>query len=1295
MSSHSYPTSASPTSDREPTLSQSYEMREDLCVSPDSSSNARARNTGAAIARDHSVANTGVVIGDIHIGDRPNAHSAYHQRIRQFVPPELLGRSAELATLADFCTKPQAAAYLWWQAPAWSGKSALLSWFVFHPPRGTRVVSFFITARWFGQSDRRAFTDVVIEQLAEILSEPEPDQLTDATRDHAFLELLTRAAETCAARGERLILVVDGLDEDRGVTVTADSYSIAALLPVEPPAGMRIVVSGRPSPPLPFDVPSEHPLQDRTNIRTLVTSPHAMVLKDASSRELKHILQGNRLERDVLGLLVAAGGGLSADDLAELVRCSKWELNEHLKAVAGRTFIAGPGQWRSGVRVYALGHDELQREAVEAFGSSQLCGYRQRLHAWADEYRERSWPDETPEYLLLGYFQLLQNTADLQGMVTCGTDRVRHDRMLVLSGADSAAMAEITSAQDVLLAQDTPDLTAMSRLAVRRDALAQRSRYIPVKLPALWAALGDITKAEALALSIADPLHQVEALSKVLPAAAATGNTERLSALIETAESKARQTSNESMQSQALLVLAEAVAAVGDPQRAGTMAQVITPVTCQVQALVAALLSAIAAEDAAMTQTLTQQIEEVVSAADPQTRAYLLTDLVTRARGAAPSKARGWAEQAATAARTIDEPSTRALSLANLAVAAADLELDDQIPVWVGSAEATSHRVDNPDVRVSVHVAVATAAAHIGLASEAGSSFDSAETVAYTFTDPHQQALGLIIIADGAVKAGDIDRGRRVIGKAVLTAQAIEDSRWKSMVLRSVASVIASAYPDDIHRLEQLAITIPDPAYQAQAWTTAAMAAVTAGEIDRAEEIARRIPGSHELRWSLAELASRVAEAGYLERAAVLVDAIDDIPARSVALSDLAWMAHENGDDERARGLAEQAETAARASINPYHQGRPLVQLATNLARIGDIQRACDVARLITVPALYFEALTSTVTQASYTAIDAAEALAIGLPGLYRVRALADVIAAALNAGNLGRAHRLIEHARATVSMLTPAEQASAFVTMTPLVARVGDLDLARLLANQAHATIKTLPRGREQATALIDLALGVASIGDPQLVCRLAEEAEQAGQAIIDVLDRASLPADLATRVSLSVVNSPELTQWASDQAAAAAADPTYRDGALSAVVSVAASSGDLDRAEAAANAITSPSVQATALGATATAAARARDFGRADSIARRITDSSWQGRMIADVVRAMAEAGDLAAAEELARVVSDPYEQSRTSSQLASAVEPRRAGRLIAFALRNGHWTMPLLVLSKLQPTALQALADEVIRP
>ena len=206
------------------------------------------------VQAEHAIVNVGL--------GRVAVRSAYRKQVERIAPPELVGREAELQELAEYCTEPGRGPYVWWQAPAWAGKSALMSTFVLHPPAGVQVAAFFITARLGAQDTREAFTEVMLEQLAELLGQDLPPMLTAATRDAHLLGMLEQAAQACAAQGERLILVVDGLDEDRGVTTGPDARSIAALLPHDPPAGMRIVVAGRPDPPIPDDVPGWHRLRD-------------------------------------------------------------------------------------------------------------------------------------------------------------------------------------------------------------------------------------------------------------------------------------------------------------------------------------------------------------------------------------------------------------------------------------------------------------------------------------------------------------------------------------------------------------------------------------------------------------------------------------------------------------------------------------------------------------------------------------------------------------------------------------------------------------------------------------------------------------------------------------------------------------------------------------------------------------------------------------------------------------------------------------------------------------------------
>jgi hypothetical protein len=395
------------------------------------------------------------------------SRSAYLEQVRQVAPPELLGRGAELAELGRFCLDRDGPPYAWWRAGPWAGKSALLSSFVLRPPAGVaarvRIVSFFVTARLAAQDTREAFIRVVLEQLAALLGQSLPEVLPESTRDAYLLDLMSRAAAGCEEAGGRLVLVVDGLDEDRGLATGPYVHSIAGLLPGNPPSGMRVIVAGRPDPPVPGDVPDWHPLRDPAIVRRLDASPYARDVQRLSRQELQRLLTG-ALERDVLGLLTAARGGLTVQDLAGLAGAPLWDVERIVHTVAGRTLQGRPSllSLQGRPTVYLLGHEELQAASVAYLGD-RIDDFRRRLHSWADGWRARGWPAETPEYLLAGYFRLLDDHGNLPRMTGLALDAARHARMLDLAGGDAAALSEVRAVLGRIA--DSPTLTWPPRWA--------------------------------------------------------------------------------------------------------------------------------------------------------------------------------------------------------------------------------------------------------------------------------------------------------------------------------------------------------------------------------------------------------------------------------------------------------------------------------------------------------------------------------------------------------------------------------------------------------------------------------------------------------------------------------------------------------------------------------------------------------------------------------------------------------------------------------------------------------------
>ncbi|MGW2397380.1 hypothetical protein ACWCYY_12580 [Kitasatospora sp. NPDC001664] len=465
------------------------------------------KGSGSATASGQSsVANSGVINGDVHVGIRAPAPSGYLHQVGDIAAAEFRGREAELAELAAFCTAEAVAASYWrWLAPAWAGKSALLAQLVLDPPPGVDIVSFFITSRMAAQNDAAAFCAVVQRQLYELLGEEEP-LTTPYTRDEQLRLAIDRAARRCAERGRRLVLVVDGLDEDRGVTAGPESHSIAALLPRVPAHGMRIVVAGRPHPPVPEDVGQAHPLRSTEIDHWLAPSPHAQAVRSLAERDLVRLLDGGGLGRELVGLTVAAGGGLTAADLAALTGSRPRLVERELSAVDGRSFRRRSATWRAdGPDAYLLAHEEIQRSAAELVMEVELKAHQERLHAWADTYREAGWPEETPEYLLRGYAQLLQEVGGSRRLAQLVCDPARHERLWLLTGSDFHGLSELSAAMDLTLAEGRRtgrhDVGTAVAVAVARDRLHGRMVNLPHRLIALWARLGDADRAVGLARS--------------------------------------------------------------------------------------------------------------------------------------------------------------------------------------------------------------------------------------------------------------------------------------------------------------------------------------------------------------------------------------------------------------------------------------------------------------------------------------------------------------------------------------------------------------------------------------------------------------------------------------------------------------------------------------------------------------------------------------------------------------------------------------------------------------------------
>ena len=1184
--------------------------------------------------------------------------SGYLAKVRQIAPRELVGRDTELAAMTAFCTDAAAGPYVWWRAAAWTGKTALMSTWVLDPPAGVRAVSFFVTARLAGNSDRYAYVEVVSEQLATLLGQSVPPYLNRAGQERLYWSLLDQAAERCRRDGQRLVLVVDGLDEDLGA---AGGRSIAALLPTNPPAGMRVVVAGRPDPPIPADVPPGHPLRDPDAVWLLRRSARAAAVRADMLADLARLREGGPLGRDVLGLITAAGGGLSSRDLAELCQenglgTTDWDVEQLLATVAGRSFASRDGQWSPPV-VYLLGHEEIQQEATRSYGSLRLAGYQARLHDWARRYRDRSWPPDTPEYLLRGYFRLLRSVGDVGRGVDCATDLARHDRMLDLSGGDTAALAEITELQNTILAAADPDLASMARLAYQRGRIEERNSNIPAGLPAVWATLGHAERAEQLALAITNPGVQDQALGRLAEALVRAGDHER-------GERVATAVSDPVQRAWTAIELAEALARAEDLDRA----------------------RAVAGRAETMIETST------VPADRARALGFLAAALAAAGDHERAHRVAGQAEQAVAAIEERASAGWTTSNVAGLLSRAGDL----------GRAERVAGRSLDPAVRAAAFGRLAEALAEGGDPGRARAAARDAELATGAIADKTERAESLGYLAAVLAKIGDADRARALIDEAEQMIGKIADPPGRVRARGVVAGALAEMGEHD--RAERLARIITDDYAQEQAWTTLVAALVRAGDLDGAERVARIVtdpPGAARMLNNLATVLARAGETGRAERIAAGVTG----PADPGVLSDIAGALAEAGDHEAARAMADRAEQIARTITDTRGRARALAFLGEALTEAGDPDRAERLAGLIAPPAArawVLQYLAVALARAgdqdgARTAADRAERVIGAIAGKRdRAAALGTFAQSLAKIGAYDRAERT------AVGITEPFVRAWALSNMADLLVLAGEADRAGRVAGEADRATDFIVDVQHRISALTDLARTLVAAGEPARARAVAAKAELAVRPLLDPQARAEELSDVAS--ALVRAGDPEradVVTGEAEQVARGVADHDSRDWILS-LVAERMAEADPDRAERIAGTIDEPDARGSALSVVAGALANAGRLDRAERVARAIGQPSSRAAALGKVAEARANAGDHARARALA-AEAEPgarisYGESRRglvlcglATTFAGTGDPGRARALLAFALSGGEWgRLPLSEVGALAPEVLTSLAD-----
>lgn len=416
--------------------------------------------------------------------------------------PALLDRDDDVTSLV---LAAQRDGYLVVEGDAWTGKTALVVHLAAElQARGMDVVQYFVEEN--RENLPRSFYTYVNSQLLDLLR-----RAGGLAQDHQlrlqFQELWEAASSAAGASGRRLVLCVDGIDEQ------PPDDPIAACLPVSSVAGTTVIVTTRLFPPVDSGVPAYHPLAnlDPTRRYRLTGSPYARAYQEAAQRAVAAYLDGPDAAREnLIGFLAAARAPLGTDELSELLEIAPGRVEGLIRPI-GRYVRRVEGSGGS-ARVQ-LNHTELVRQALAWFGRRRVAAYVARLLAWADHYAELGWPTETPWYLVAHLDDLVQRAEDVDDRLG-RLERLLADARIALLRRRfhfQSLFVSIALLRSASAAQGGGRADEL-RLAVLSHELRAATDEVPIEVLVGLAAVGDVDFATQRALSSPDSERASNAL---------------------------------------------------------------------------------------------------------------------------------------------------------------------------------------------------------------------------------------------------------------------------------------------------------------------------------------------------------------------------------------------------------------------------------------------------------------------------------------------------------------------------------------------------------------------------------------------------------------------------------------------------------------------------------------------------------------------------------------------------------------------------------------------------------------
>jgi tetratricopeptide (TPR) repeat protein len=1133
-------------------------------------------------------------------------------------------------------------------------------------------------AFFFSASEGVTRPDMCLNHLsAELIVRYALDQDTFPPRANEgnsrfFQECLGQAAERAVASGQRIVLILDALDEAEAPPAGANWL----YLPRHLPAGVYVVTTQRPGdyllttdPAIPLDELTIHwddPWQQddirahlhkqaqRPEMQDVLRRAHPPIAPQRFVEALAEASAGNFMYLEyVLQDILERAEGFDPLQLTQLPRGLEGYYAQFWARMESVRDQEGWAEWQNLYRpvIALLG---AAAEPVTAQWLAQLCGRA---------------PDEVQERALRRWARFLSPR---------GRDGKQTWRIVHRSFADFLA-------QKVDLAEAHRRIAAHYRAEAARwqadDGYALR--HLSAHLAAAGDAAGLFALVEDAAWYAASCAYDLSRRSYAhdLERAIALAEGQGLDGLPRLAAYRLLHASLGELAGRVPLAALEVMVQLGEVQRAEGYAALIPDRAGQAHAWVWIAHALIRAGDVTRARAVLERALGVAEGiTDRGDKARVLAEVAGALVAAGDAaRARTVLERALDVAKGIAVEWLKAQVLAEVAralVAAGDAARARAVlERALGVAAGIADRVDK--ARVLAEVARALVAA-----GDVERALDVAEGIAVEWW----KAQVLAEVARALVAAGDAARARAVLERVLGVAAGIAVEWLKAQVLAEVARALVAAGDAAraravLERALGVAAGIADRVDKARVLVAVARALVAAGDVERALDVAEGIAVEWWKAQALVKVAGALAAAGdaararaVLERALGVAAGIADGVDKARVLVEVARALVAAGDAARARAVRERALGVAAGIAVEWLKAQVLAEVARALVAAGDAARARAVReRALGVAAGIADRVDKArvlaeVARALVAAGDAARARAVleralgvaaGIADrVDKARVLAEVARALVAAGDVERALDVAE------GIAVEWWKAQALVKVAGALAAAGDAARARAVLERALGVAEGIVDGEEKAQALVEVARALVAAGDVERALDVAEGIAVEwwkAQALVKVARALVAAGDVERALDVAAGIAVE---WWKAQALVKVA------GALAAAGDAARARAVRERALGVAAGTAVEWLKAQVLVEVARALAAAGDAARARAVLERalgvaegIRDREDKARVLVEVAGALVAVGDVERALEVAEEIADKEWKTHALVEVAEGLA--RAGGAPAEAL------------------------------